>query len=203
MPDGSGRSALVFVGGLLLTGSVTIASGYNLIVAALGILGSLVLALHEAVSPSVPPSSRVQSVSYSKWVWLTAAVALSTLTLVPILAAYSPTVVSQVPPAGGGPAPSSQVTCPNPCVISIQNSIFGSSAQVKNGNGYVVVAVGTKVIWQNNDNTQHTTTSVDGIWDSNILNPGQSFSFTFTQTGTFNYICNVHPMTGTVVVVSG
>jgi heme/copper-type cytochrome/quinol oxidase subunit 2 len=37
--------------------------------------------------------------------------------------------------------------------------------------------------------------------DSDLLSPGQSYSFTFNQAGTFHYHCKIHPeMTGTVTV---
>jgi len=200
MPSERGsRAALAFLGGLLLTGAITIATGVNLIAASLGILGSLVLSVRELITAE----RGERKTDYSKWVWFTAAIGLAVLTALPILAAYSPAALSQPTgiSGGGGTVSSSQVTCSNPCVIEIKNSIFGTGDQVKNGNGYVVVAAGTQVIWENEDTTQHTTTSVNGVWDSGIMNPGQSFSFTFNKPGVYNYICNVHPMSGTIVVV--
>jgi hypothetical protein len=39
------------------------------------------------------------------------------------------------------------------------------------------------------------------LWDSSVLTQGQTFSFTFTQAGTFPYFCEVHPnMTATIAV---
>jgi len=41
------------------------------------------------------------------------------------------------------------------------------------------------------------------MWGSGTLNNGQSFSFTFTQKGTFPYFCTFHSamgMVGTVTV---
>ena len=67
----------------------------------------------------------------------------------------------------------------------------------------LVVAMGTTVTWTNNDSIAHTTTSDTGVWDSGILAPGQSFSFTFASTGTFPYHCAIHgaaSMSGTIVV---
>ncbi len=76
----------------------------------------------------------------------------------------------------------------------------------------VTVDAGTVVTWTNDGAVVHTTTSgtggptpvPDGIWDSGILNPGQSFSRTFDSAGTFTYYCAVHPtlMSGTVTVTS-
>jgi hypothetical protein len=38
-------------------------------------------------------------------------------------------------------------------------------------------------------------------WDSGLKSPGESFSFTFNEKGTFSYHCTPHPqMKGTVIV---
>jgi plastocyanin len=66
---------------------------------------------------------------------------------------------------------------------------MGSAAY---GTNPLVVPVGTKVTWTNNDNIPHTATSDTGVWDSGTLNPGQSFSFQFTKAGTYPYHCTIH-----------
>jgi len=71
----------------------------------------------------------------------------------------------------------------------------------------VDVAIGTTISWDNADNTVHTVTSgeppasADGIFDSEMMAAGDSFNFTFTETGSYNYYCSFHPwMVGTVNV---
>lgn len=80
--------------------------------------------------------------------------------------------------------------------ITIQNFSFQP--------GTVTIPVGTTVTWTNMDTPSHTTTSDPGqavSWDSGVLATNQSFSFTFTQAGTFTYHCSIHPnMHGTIVV---
>lgn len=67
--------------------------------------------------------------------------------------------------------------------------------------GVTEVALGTTVVVTNADSTPHTWSAVDGAFDSGSLAPGDSFEFTFTEAGTFDYQCNFHPsMTGTIVV---
>jgi plastocyanin len=67
------------------------------------------------------------------------------------------------------------------------------------------VAKGTKVTWTNKDGTKHTVTSgtqanMDGKFDGQ-LDAGGTFSFTFTNAGTYPYVCTIHnSMTGTIVV---
>jgi plastocyanin len=67
----------------------------------------------------------------------------------------------------------------------------------------ITVKKGTKVTWTNQDSTSHTVTETDGKNgpSSSTLSNGQSYSFTFNETGTFAYHCSIHnEMTGTVVV---
>lgn len=65
----------------------------------------------------------------------------------------------------------------------------------------VTVAVGDTVTWTNNDGVPHTVTANDGTFQSGTLQPGQSFSFTFTAPGTIDYHCEFHAnMSGQVVV---
>ena len=57
---------------------------------------------------------------------------------------------------------------------------------------------GDTVTWKNNGGVQHTVTGF-GVDES--LSPGQAFSHTFNQTGTFDYECTIHQgMNGTVTV---
>ncbi|HEY3324285.1 MAG TPA: cupredoxin domain-containing protein [Planctomycetota bacterium] len=64
------------------------------------------------------------------------------------------------------------------------------------------ISVGDTIIWTNNGDRQHTSTSDTGVWDSGALNPGDSFSFMYNAAGSFPFHCNFHPtiMTGTVTV---
>ena len=75
----------------------------------------------------------------------------------------------------------------------------------------IQVSVGTTVTWTNNDAQPHTVTSGSNAQPDNkfnsspnftpLLNPGQTFSFTFTQAGEYPYYCMLHPnMVGTVSV---
>jgi plastocyanin len=67
--------------------------------------------------------------------------------------------------------------------------------------GSITVHVGDTVTWTNNGPTDHTATANDGSFNTGTLKKGQSASHTFTKTGTFAYICSIHPfMKGTIVV---
>ena len=65
----------------------------------------------------------------------------------------------------------------------------------------LTVPVGTTVTWENGDSVGHTATSDDEVWDSDTVAPGDEFSFTLDEAGTFSYFCKIHPsMTGSIVV---
>jgi len=71
------------------------------------------------------------------------------------------------------------------------------------------VNIGDTVTWVNEDITGHTITSgkgigflgnpdtdkakPDGYFDSSIISPGKSWSFTFKEKGFFEYTCTIHP----------
>jgi plastocyanin len=60
---------------------------------------------------------------------------------------------------------------------------------------------GDTITWVNEGNHPHTVTADDGQFDSEVLNPGESFTVTFPEAGTFPYYCEIHPsMTGSVTV---
>jgi plastocyanin len=102
--------------------------------------------------------------------------------------------------------PSSPTPTPTPSPAASGSTVaiptgaqtLGSSAYVPNP---ITVAAGRAVTWMNNDSTAHTVTSNTGVFNSGTLGPGQSFSFTFQNAGTFQYHCSFHAgMVGSVVV---
>ena len=70
----------------------------------------------------------------------------------------------------------------------------------------LTIHMGTTVVWRNTTIAEHTATSDVGDpapFDSGIINPSSTFSFTFTVLGTYNYHCNIHAfMHGTIIVTS-
>jgi plastocyanin len=66
------------------------------------------------------------------------------------------------------------------------------------------VPVGSWVTWSNDGYDAHSVTSVDGSFDSSVLNPSEGFSWYFDQDGTYEYVCALHDwMVGSVIVGSG
>jgi plastocyanin len=55
----------------------------------------------------------------------------------------------------------------------------------------ITVTIGTTVTWTNEDPEAHSVTSDDLLFDADLA-PGESFSYTFNEPGTFSYRCAVH-----------
>jgi plastocyanin len=100
------------------------------------------------------------------------------LTLIPIVVPHSPVAHAQEG---------------QPVEISVVDFAFEPET--------VTIAAGTTVTWRNDGDRPHTVTADDGSFDSGRLDPGETFSFTFTTAGTFAYQCGFHPeMQGTIDV---
>jgi large subunit ribosomal protein L27 len=67
----------------------------------------------------------------------------------------------------------------------------------------ISVPAGTTVVWENVSSVAHTVTSDDQVFDSGPIATNDTFTFTFTQAGTFSYHCSVHPSMTARVIVTG
>lgn len=64
----------------------------------------------------------------------------------------------------------------------------------------VYIQKGSTVTWINQDSVGHTVTG-KSFNSSGLLNKGQSFKQTFSETGVFEYYCSPHPkMQGKIIV---
>lgn len=81
----------------------------------------------------------------------------------------------------------------------------------------LVILVNDTVSWVNEDVEKHSVTSgessgrfgftrgdmgkPDGLFNSGLFAPSQTWSYTFTSAGTFQYFCSIHPWMYGVVIV--
>ena len=66
----------------------------------------------------------------------------------------------------------------------------------------LTIASGTTVKWVNRDDIPHTVVSEDkNTFKSKALDTDDSFSYTFTKSGTYTYFCSIHPKMVAKVVV--
>ncbi len=80
-----------------------------------------------------------------------------------------------------------------PSEVKIDNFAFGPQE--------LTVAAGTTVTWVNRDDIPHSVVDKNKGFRSKTLDTDNSFSFTFANAGTYDYICGLHPqMTGKVIV---
>lgn len=55
----------------------------------------------------------------------------------------------------------------------------------------LTVTSGTTVRWVNTSDVNHTVTSLDGLFNQ-FLEPGDEFTYTFIESGTYPYQCTIH-----------
>lgn len=112
------------------------------------------------------------------------------LLALPATALLAAALALPAPHAAAAPTPA-----PSPgLVVHIKNFMFvPMTASVK---------AGTTVEFVNDDDDAHTVTLTDRSVDSGGIDGHDTWSHTFTKTGTFNYFCAVHPyMKGVLKVV--
>ena len=96
---------------------------------------------------------------------------------------------------------SQPASSPVPAVAGTQISIKGFAFNPNQPS----VAKGATITWSNDDGTTHTVTSgvpgtLSGKFDQRV-EPGKTFSFTFSESGTYDFFCNIHnSMRGTITV---
>jgi plastocyanin len=103
------------------------------------------------------------------------------------------------------------------CTKSSMDSITGTNSGSKSSDGpgtnevwiqdmafnpsTILINAGTTIKWTNKDAVTHDVTSTTGSFGSGPLNNGETFSHTFSSSGTYTYYCTIHPsMTGSVTV---
>jgi plastocyanin len=119
---------------------------------------------------------------------------------VTIIALFSVNGCTTSPDAKQNPTPTSNQTIiqnttsikiPASNQISIENFSFNPKT--------ITVNKGDTVAWINNDSSAHQLKSK--AFNSPNMMQGETFTFTFEETGTFNYLCTIHPsMTGKIIV---
>jgi len=69
------------------------------------------------------------------------------------------------------------------------------------GPNRIEIAAGSSIVWTNNDPLVHTVTADDGSFDSREIEPGKTWSRTFTQPGEYAVHCTPHPFMKAIIVV--
>jgi plastocyanin len=77
--------------------------------------------------------------------------------------------------------------------VFMDNSAFSPSSKT--------ISAGTTITWTNKESSTHTVTSDNALFESGDMAKGKTFSFTFSNTGTFKYHCKYHAgMTAEIIV---
>jgi plastocyanin len=94
----------------------------------------------------------------------------------------------------GAHVASAQQAAPDPATIPIQSHQFLAAPEQ-------TVPVGTTVTWVNQDADAHDVVANDSSFISPLIQPGESWSFTFTAPGSYAYMCDLHVGMESVVTV--
>jgi len=70
----------------------------------------------------------------------------------------------------------------------------------------MTIKPGETVYWKNQDAAFHSVTSgfyddPDGLFDSELLDPEDIFSYKFTEEGIYDYYCTLHPWMKGIILV--
>jgi plastocyanin len=65
----------------------------------------------------------------------------------------------------------------------------------------LTIPAGATVKWTNKDDVPHTVVETNRKFKSKALDTDETFSFTFTDPGTYEYFCSVHPKMVAKVIV--
>lgn len=96
---------------------------------------------------------------------------------------------------GGHHAFATEAVAPKTHVVVMENMQFSPRV--------LKVRVGDRIEYKNTDLVPHTATAKRAdTFDSGLIKPGESWTFSPTTVGTFGYTCTFHPvMTGELLVV--
>jgi len=103
------------------------------------------------------------------------------------------TMMSGMGHRGGDVAASPTIVAQTAVGIDIADFTFAPSN--------VSVPVGARVTWINRDSAPHDATANEAGWATDTLNDGDSGTIEFTEPGSFEYHCSIHPYMRGVISV--
>ena len=103
-------------------------------------------------------------------------------------------------PAGSGPAQPATPSAQIPAGGKVEEAGIRGMAFTP---ARIEIEAGTTVTWKNNDPLAHSVTAADRSFDSGLIQPGATWSYTFSKAGTYDFSCTPHPFMKGVVVVKG
>jgi len=132
-----------------------------------------------------------------------------TTTQPPPTTTQPPPTTTQPPPTTTQPPPTTSTTALE-TEVSIRPGSITQGCEVDNScysQSTLNVNTGQKITWHNDDSRPHTIVSgtpeegKDGIFESSLIKEGETFSYTFSEEGTFQYFDVISPwMQGTIIV---
>ncbi|MHB9033589.1 MAG: cupredoxin domain-containing protein [Anaerolineae bacterium] len=123
-----------------------------------------------------------------------------------LLAACSPSANSTQPSGGGATQAPGSTNEPSGSATTAGTTANVEMKNIQYVPAELTVKAGTTVVWTNKDSVAHTVDSgtrdnPTSLFKSGNVEPGKSFSYTFSTPGTYPYFCEPHQsMNGTITV---
>ena len=92
------------------------------------------------------------------------------------------------------PALTQNIAAANTATVTIDNFSFSPET--------LTIKPGTTVTFVNHDDIPHSIVAVDKSFRSRALDTDDSYDFTFTTAGDFDYFCGLHPHMKAKIVVA-
>src|SRR3989344_3814007 len=112
----------------------------------------------------------------------------------------SPIAQPETPPATTTPS----VTPPVNVIAPAENLAINKEVDISGfafNPSTLTITKGTTVAWTNKDSARHDVVSDTRAFVSERLSQDGAFEYTFDTSGTYRYICSIHPsMKGTIIV---
>ncbi|GGC57462.1 cupredoxin domain-containing protein [Hoyosella rhizosphaerae] len=111
----------------------------------------------------------------------------------------SPVTTEEAQPSTAQPSTAQPTTAPaTTSPAPVQRTI--DIAEFRFTPGDITVPRGSTITWVQQDNSLHTVDFDDGV-ESGDMTQGDTYARTFTEPGTYTYVCFYHPrMVATVIV---
>jgi plastocyanin len=87
-------------------------------------------------------------------------------------------------PPSPAPAPSAPEAGSDGATVFVRDNYYAPNI--------ITVPRGTTVTWAHQGQVEHTVTSLRGLFDSGTLTSGNSFTFTPSEPGRYDYFCRFH-----------
>ncbi|MEM4312428.1 MAG: copper-containing nitrite reductase [Nitrososphaerales archaeon] len=101
------------------------------------------------------------------------------------------------------PSEKTSESAPEKYKVIIENNAWDPNSKKGYSPKVLKIKVGDSITFVNEDTVTHTLTDKGKEFDSGYIMPGESWTFTFSKAGEYNYFCVPHPWMEGKIIVEG